>query len=100
MTKTAPPADGLRAYLAVLDQEGSTASEIAVRVYGQSGASAINRTLAALRRLKDEGLAYCERNRLHVVWLRSADGQAWLAQTGTADPGRVKYGAGMVDYGN
>ena len=100
MTKTTPPAEGLRAYLAVLDPEGSTASEIAVRVYGQSGVSAINRTLAALRRLKDEGMAYCERNRLHVLWLRSDDGQAWLEQTDTADPGRVRYGAGMIDYGN
>jgi len=100
MTTTTPPAEGLRAYLAVLDQEGSTASEIAVRVYGQSGVSAINRTLAALRRLKDEGMAYCERNRLDVVWLRSDDGQAWLEQTDTADPGRVAYGAGMMRYGN
>ena len=63
--------------------------------------SAINRTLAALRRLKDEGLVLLRADAAAGAVAPRRDGQAWLEHTDdVADPGRVRYGAGMVDYGN
>jgi hypothetical protein len=84
------------ACLAVLDDGGSTSTEVAARVYGQPTYAAIARAHGALLRLQKTGLVRSERTPLRVVWFPVDRGE----QSDTADPGRVAYGAGMIRYGN
>ena len=67
------------------------------RVYGQPTYAAIARAHGALLRLQKTGLVRSERTPLRVVWFRA---EAAEHTEDVADPGRVRYGAGMVDYGN
>ena len=91
------PTDGrMDACLALLDEGGSTSTEVAARLYGQSTYAATARAHGALLRLQKAGLVRSERTPLRVVWFPVDRGE----QTDTADPGRVRYGAGMIDYGN
>ena len=91
------PTDGrMNACLAVLDPDGSTATEVAARVWGQPSYVAIARAHGALLRLQKAGLVRSERGPVRVIWFPVDRGE----QTDVADSGRVRYGAGMVDYGN
>ena len=96
MTGRAPTDGRMDACLAVLDDGGNTSTEVAARLYGQPTYAAIARAHGALLRLQKAGLVRSERRPLRVVWFRADDNE----QTDTADPGRVKYGAGMMRYGN
>ena len=92
------PTDGrMNACLAVLDPDGSTATEVAARVWGQPSYVAIARAHGALLRLQKAGLVRSERGPVRVVWFRA---EAAEHTEDVADPGRVRYGAGMIDYGN
>ena len=97
MTTRAPSKARLDACLAVLDPGGSTSTEVAARVWGQPSYAAIARAHGALLRLQKAGLVRSERTPLRVVWFRA---EAAEHTDDVADPGRVRYGAGMVDYGN
>ena len=96
MTGRAPTDGRMDACLAVLDDGGSTSTEVAARVYGQPTYAATARAHGALLRLQKIGLVRSERSPVRVVWFPVDRGE----QSDTADPGRVAYGAGMMRYGN
>jgi len=97
MTGRAPTDGRMDACLAVLDGGGNTSTEVAARLYGQSTYAAIARAHGALLRLQKAGLVRSERGPVRVVWFRA---EAAEHTEDVADPGRVRYGAGMIDYGN
>jgi len=96
MTGRAPTDGRMDACLALLDDGGSTSTEVAARLYGQPTYAAIARAHGALLRLQKAGLVRSERSPVRVIWFPVDRGE----QTDVADSGRVRYGAGMVDYGN
>jgi hypothetical protein len=96
MTGRAPTDGRMDACLAVLDEGGSTSTEVAARVWGQPSYAAIARAHGALLRLQKTGLVRSERSPVRVIWFPVDRGE----QSDVADPGRVAYGAGMMRYGN
>ena len=96
MTGRAPTDGRMDACLALLDDGGSTSTEVAARLYGQSTYAATARAHGALLRLQQAGLVRSARSPVRVVWFPVDRGE----QSDTADPGRVAYGAGMIRYGN
>jgi hypothetical protein len=84
--------------LPLLDDAGSTVTEVAARAFGQQTQAATNRARVALGRLEDVGLVRSVQTPQRAVWYRTNQGQAWVEQTSIVDAGRSRFGAGMVRW--
>jgi hypothetical protein len=97
--------DALRSYLVLVDADGSTAAEVATRIFGQPTPAAVSRAAGAMRRLSLAGLVRAEHTPVHAIWIPTPAGNAWLAGSSAdrpvrdvADSGRARFGGGMMRW--